>query len=122
MRALVITAASIRRYLRWLGEPSEPPTLAPARGPPFFKIRVIRRRLGEPVQAELFDAPWARSTRPGSVRRREFVRSRRAQGGMPRKRASRRARSRRRPLGRGSETDVGLSRQGVHRTYAPGRR
>jgi len=34
----------------------KPPTLAPARGPPWFKSRVIRRRLGEPVQAELFDA------------------------------------------------------------------
>ncbi len=56
LRALVVTAAGIRRYLRWLGEPSEPPTLAPARGPPFFSSRVIRRRLGEPVQAELFDA------------------------------------------------------------------
>ena len=57
LRALVVTAAGIVRYLKWLGEPTEPPTLAPARGPPFFKSRVIRRRLGEPVQAELFDAP-----------------------------------------------------------------
>jgi hypothetical protein len=32
------------------------PTLSPARGPPFFKSVVIRRKLGEPVQAELFDA------------------------------------------------------------------
>jgi hypothetical protein len=56
LRALVITAAGIRRYLRWLGEPTEPPTLAPARDPPFFKSRAIRRRLGEPAQAELFDA------------------------------------------------------------------
>ena len=53
--ALVMTSAGIERYLTWLGEPTEPPTLAPARGPPFFKSRVIRRRLGEPVQAELFD-------------------------------------------------------------------
>jgi hypothetical protein len=57
LRALVVTAAGIRRYLRWLGEPTEPPVLAPARDPPFFLSRVIRRRLGEPVQAELFDAP-----------------------------------------------------------------
>ena len=56
LRALVMTAAGIERFLRWLGEPTEPPTLAPARDPPFFKSRVIRRRLGEPVQAELFDA------------------------------------------------------------------
>jgi hypothetical protein len=56
LRALVITSAGIERYLRWLGEPTEPPALAPARGPPWFKSHVIRRRLGEPVQAELFDA------------------------------------------------------------------
>jgi hypothetical protein len=37
-------------------EPTEPPPLAPSRGPPFFKSPVIRRRLGEPVQVELFDA------------------------------------------------------------------
>ncbi len=56
LRALVITAAGIRRYLRWLGEASEPPALAPARGPPFFQSVALRRKLGEPVQAELFDA------------------------------------------------------------------
>jgi hypothetical protein len=56
MRALVITAAGIRRYLGWLGEPSEPPVLAPARGPPFFQSVALRRKLGEPAQAELFDA------------------------------------------------------------------
>ena len=48
----IITSASIERYLTWLGEPTEPPTLAP----PFFKSVVIRRKLGEPAQAELFDA------------------------------------------------------------------
>lgn len=42
--------------MKWLGEPTEPPTLAPSRGPPWFKSRVIRRKLGELVQAELFDA------------------------------------------------------------------
>jgi len=56
LRALVITSAGIERYLKWLGEPTEPPALAPSLGPPFFKSRVIRRKLGEPVQAELFDA------------------------------------------------------------------
>ncbi|MBK7585808.1 MAG: hypothetical protein IPI67_37180 [Myxococcales bacterium] len=54
IKALVMTSAGIDRYLRWLGEPTDPPTLAPARGPPFFKSVVIRRKLGEPVQAELF--------------------------------------------------------------------
>ena len=46
----------IERHHRWLGEPVVPPTLAPARDPPYFKSRVIRRRLGEPAQAELFAA------------------------------------------------------------------
>ncbi len=35
LRALVMTTASIERTLRWLGEPVDPPTLAPARDPPF---------------------------------------------------------------------------------------
>jgi hypothetical protein len=60
LRALVIAAASIQRLLRQLGEPVDPPVLAPARGPPFFKSRALRRRLGElaatPPQAEMFDA------------------------------------------------------------------
>ena len=60
LRALVIAAASIQRLLRHLGEPALPPVLAPARGPPFFKTRAVRRRLGElgaiPAEAEMFDA------------------------------------------------------------------
>ncbi|MBK7584468.1 MAG: transposase [Myxococcales bacterium] len=55
MRALVMTSAGIERYLAWLGEPTEPPRLAPARAPPYFKSVAVRRRLGEPAQAELFD-------------------------------------------------------------------
>src|SRR5690606_17922751 len=61
LRALVMTTASIERYLRWLGESVDPPKLAPARDPPYFKSQVIRRRLGEPAQAELFTRPnWLR--------------------------------------------------------------
>src|SRR5690606_14907520 len=56
LRALVMTTSGIERYLSWLGEPIDPPTLAPARDPPFFKSQVIRRRLGEAAQAELFVA------------------------------------------------------------------
>lgn len=56
LRALVMTTSGIERYLSWLGEPVDPPTLSPARDPPFFKSQVIRRRLGEAAQAELFDA------------------------------------------------------------------
>ncbi|MEB2314453.1 MAG: hypothetical protein OZ928_21630 [Polyangiaceae bacterium] len=56
LRALVITSAGIERYLKWLGVPTEPPALAPSRGPPCCKSRVIRRRLGEPAQPARFDA------------------------------------------------------------------
>jgi hypothetical protein len=45
----------IRRYLTHVGEPSEPPALAPARGPPYYQSRVLRRR-GPEQQVEMFDA------------------------------------------------------------------
>ncbi len=51
-----MTSTAIERTLRWLGEPVDPPTLASARDPPYFKSRVIRRRLGKPAQAQMFDA------------------------------------------------------------------
>jgi hypothetical protein len=44
---LVTAAASIQRYLRHVGESPDPPPLSPARGPPFFKSRVLRRKFGE---------------------------------------------------------------------------
>lgn len=56
LRALVMTVASIERYLRWLGEPVDAPTARSGRDPPYFKSRVIRRRLGKPAQPDLFDA------------------------------------------------------------------
>ena len=58
LRALVKRPASIRRYLRHLGESTEAPPLAPARDPPYFNSRALRRKLGEleeqPLQVELF--------------------------------------------------------------------
>jgi hypothetical protein len=60
LRALVIAAASIERLLRHFGEPVDPPTLSPARGPPFFKSRAVRRKLGDleaiRAQAQMFEA------------------------------------------------------------------
>jgi hypothetical protein len=56
LHALVMSTSGIERYLRWLGESVAPPTLAPARAPPFFESQVIRRRLRQPAQAQLFDA------------------------------------------------------------------
>ena len=53
--ALVTDPDSIARYLRHIGEPTEPPPLAPARGPPYYHTRVLRRR-PSPQQTEMFDA------------------------------------------------------------------
>jgi hypothetical protein len=41
--ALVTDPGSIRRVLRHLGEDTEAPVREPARGPPFWKSRVLRR-------------------------------------------------------------------------------
>lgn len=58
LRALVTLPASIERFLRYLGEPVEPLPLSPARGPPFFRSRAVRRKLGElgllPQQTQMF--------------------------------------------------------------------
>jgi hypothetical protein len=47
LRKLILQPESIRRLLRFLAEPTEPPARAPARDPPFFKSRVLRRRSHE---------------------------------------------------------------------------
>ena len=47
LRAFVTLPASIERLLRHLGEPTEPLPLSPARDPPYFKSRALRRKLGE---------------------------------------------------------------------------
>jgi hypothetical protein len=49
--ALVRDPESIARYLRHLGLPTEEPSMAPARGPPFWQSRVLRRRYGDPTDA-----------------------------------------------------------------------
>jgi hypothetical protein len=41
--ALVTEPASVRRFLRGLGETTDAPARAPARGPPYWKSRVLRR-------------------------------------------------------------------------------
>ena len=43
MVALVTDPKSTRRFLRGVGEPAEPPVREPARGPPYWKSRVLRR-------------------------------------------------------------------------------
>jgi hypothetical protein len=44
LKRLLMAPESIRRFLRHLGEPAEPPPRAPARDPPFYKSCVLRRR------------------------------------------------------------------------------
>jgi hypothetical protein len=41
--AIVTAPASVKRVLRHLGEDTDPPPRAPARGPPYWKSRVLRR-------------------------------------------------------------------------------
>ncbi len=41
--ALLTDLQQVRRFLRSIGEPTEPPPREPARGPPFWKSRVLRR-------------------------------------------------------------------------------
>jgi hypothetical protein len=54
--ALVTDPKNVARFLRHLGEPTEPPPRAPARDPPFWQSRVLRRRHDEQSgQMELFE-------------------------------------------------------------------
>ena len=47
LRALLIEAHHIERLLSYLGEPLEPPKRAPARDPPYFQSKALRRKLQE---------------------------------------------------------------------------
>jgi len=55
LRALIKDPDNIARYLQHLGEPTVPPPLADARGPPFWKSSVLRRRHGAPPPAPAAD-------------------------------------------------------------------
>jgi hypothetical protein len=56
LKAFIMSAKSLERLCRKLGDPTTPPERAPARGPPYFKSKVVRRALGEPLaQQELFE-------------------------------------------------------------------
>jgi len=50
--AMVTDAKSVARYLRALGEAMETPGRAPARGPPYWKSRVLRRAASDDHAAE----------------------------------------------------------------------
>ena len=45
--ALMTEPKEIARYLRALGEPTDPPARSAARGPPYWSSRVLRRRAGD---------------------------------------------------------------------------
>jgi hypothetical protein len=45
--AMVTEPEGVERYLGALGEPTEAPAREPARGPPFWKSRVLRRAAGD---------------------------------------------------------------------------
>lgn len=45
--ALMTEAKEIRRYLHALGETTEAPARSPARGPPYWSSRALRRRVGD---------------------------------------------------------------------------
>jgi hypothetical protein len=44
MVAMVTDSKEIARYLRSIGEPTEVPKQAPARGPPYWHSQALRRR------------------------------------------------------------------------------
>jgi len=50
--ALVTEPTSVARYLRGIGEPSDVPKRTPARGPPYWASRVLRRGGGSVEAAE----------------------------------------------------------------------
>jgi hypothetical protein len=53
LRALVKDADAIHRILTHLGLPTDIPRPAPARGPPYYRGKVTRRRPGDSLQQEL---------------------------------------------------------------------
>ena len=50
--AMVTDPTSVARYLRALGEPTEAPARTPARGPPYWQSRVLRRAASGDEAAE----------------------------------------------------------------------
>ncbi len=54
LKSLVQEPENIARFLRHLGEPTEPPPLAPARAPPYWKVRELRRK--PHAQTDMFHA------------------------------------------------------------------
>jgi hypothetical protein len=70
--AMVTEPKSVARYLRALGEPTDAPARAPARGPPFWKSRVLRRAASDHAAEQRAPArawlPWCVLDRRGRRR------------------------------------------------------
>jgi hypothetical protein len=41
--AMVTDLPEVKRFLKGIGEPTEPPARQPARGPPYWQSRALRR-------------------------------------------------------------------------------
>lgn len=48
LKSFLTSSRSLRRLLTRLGEPTEAQHKAPARGPPYFASKLVRRHFGEP--------------------------------------------------------------------------
>jgi len=66
--AMVTEPKSVARYLRSLGEPTEAPARAPARGPPFWKSPVLRRAATTPPSNALPRRSVSAAVRPRAGR------------------------------------------------------
>ena len=55
LNSLLTSPKSLQRLLTLLGEPTEVPGRAPARGPPYFASQVVRRHFGESAQLDMVD-------------------------------------------------------------------
>ena len=56
LKAFVTSAKSLARLCTRVGDPATPPQRAPARGPPYFATKIVRRALGQHTgQQELFE-------------------------------------------------------------------
>ena len=55
LKSLLTSPKSLQRLLVQLGEPTEIPGRAPARGPAYFSSQVVRRSFGESAHLDMVD-------------------------------------------------------------------
>jgi hypothetical protein len=74
--AMVTDPKSIARFLTTLGEPADPPHRLPARGPPYWRSRVLRRMTGDTARSPPHHAPPVATTtapRPRAEREKALM-------------------------------------------------